>query len=73
MGCGPVVAAAQSLPIQYSNSYHGKTLEKLLDEEQKLYKLVKVKYEVLGLFLVGRFFTENMNCMHSTVQSRSKV
>jgi hypothetical protein len=47
--------------------------EKLLDQEQKLYKLVKVKYEVLGLFLVGIFFTESMNCMYSTVQSRNKV
>jgi hypothetical protein len=47
--------------------------EKLLDQEQKLYKLVKVKYEVLGLFLVGIFFTESMNCMCSTVQSRNKV
>jgi hypothetical protein len=32
--------------------YHGKTLDKIYDEEQKLYKLVKVRYGSLIIIMV---------------------
>jgi hypothetical protein len=45
--------------------YHGKTLEKLYEEEQKLYKLVKVNYRSPSFCISLQYVTQ---CNHVAMQ-----
>ena len=47
--------------------YHGKTLEKLYDEEQKLYKLVKVNYWTPSIICGWSIFHELISPMSSKI------